>query len=191
MEKLTRAGLLSLEAYALARPEIRARVIAHKRQRRVALGQHATLLFEDRLTVQYQVQEMLRAERIFEPAGIRDELDAYNPLVPDGTNWKATLLIEFPDERERRVALAQLRGVEDRCYVAIAAERTYAIADEDLDRENAQKTSAVHFLRFELPATAREALAAGAPLRFGIDHPAYSHEVTASPDVRAALLADL
>jgi hypothetical protein len=149
--------------------------------------------WQDRLTIQYQVQEMLRAERIFEPEGIEEELGAYNPLIPDGRNWKVTLLIEFPDEGERRVQLAKLKGVEGRCWVQVKGhERVFAIADEDLERENDEKTSAVHFLRFELAAPMAEALKAGAPLAVGIDHDAYRHEVNpVPPAVQAALKADL
>ena len=152
MTALAVADLMSLEQYARERAAFRERVLAHKRARTLAVGPHTTWLFEDRLTVQYQVQEMLRIERIFEPAGIQGELDAYNPLIPDGSNLKATLLVEYPDPAERQAALARLIGIEDRCYVAVDAERCYALADEDLERENADKTSAVHFLRFELSA---------------------------------------
>jgi hypothetical protein len=158
----------------------------------VALGDHVTLIFEDELTIRYQVQEMLRIERIFEDEGIRDELEAYNPLVPDGSNLKATMMIEYPDVEERKRALSQLKGIEDRVWVqAGEGARSYAIADEDLERENAQKTSAVHFLRFELDAAARQALAAGAGLTIGVDHPQYEARVTVTPEVRAALAADL
>jgi hypothetical protein len=192
MNKLAAGDLMSLEQYARERPAFRARVLQHKGARQLAVGPNATWCFEDRLTVQYQVQEMLRAERIFEPQGIADELGAYNPLIPDGHNWKVTLLLEFePAERPR--ALAQLRGVEDRCWVQIAGhERVFAIADEDLERENAQKTSAVHFLRFELTAGMIASLRAGAALAVGIDHEHYRHEVPALPEaVRRALSADL
>jgi hypothetical protein len=189
--RLTPADLMSLEQYARSRAEFRARVIAHKRARTVAVGPHTTWCFEDRLTVQYQVQEMLRTERIFEPDGIQHELDTYNPLIPDGSNLKATLLIEYPDPAERQAALARLRGIEDRCYLAVAEDSCYAIADEDLERENAVKTSAVHFLRFELTPGGRRLLIAGAPLRLGVLHPAYAHFVDVSTAVRAALAADL
>jgi len=190
--KLAPSDLLSLEQYARARPEFRRRVIEHKRWRTIAVGPHMTWCFEDRLTVQYQVQEMLRAERIFEADGIQGELDAYNPLIPDGGNLKATLLIEYPDAAERQRALQQLRGVEDRCYVAVGAERCYAIADEDLERENEEKTSAVHFLRFELPAPARRRFADGADaVTVGVDHPAYRHAVRLPAEAHAALGADL
>ncbi|HET9474780.1 MAG TPA: DUF3501 family protein, partial [Steroidobacteraceae bacterium] len=151
MQKLHESDLLSLERYSRERPEFRARVMAHKKNRQIAVGPNAMWLFEDRLTVQYQVQEMLRTERIFEAEGIAEELAAYNPLIPDGRNWKVTLLIEFADPEVRRVQLGRLRGIEDRCWVQVAGcERLYAIADEDLERENEIKTSAVHFLRFEL-----------------------------------------
>jgi hypothetical protein len=167
-------------------------VLEHKRDRQLAVGPHVTWLFEDRLTVQYQVQEMLRAERIFEPEGIEEELESYNPLIPDGRNWKATLLIEFPDETERRQQLALLKGIEDRCWVQVARfERVFAISDEDLERENEEKTSAVHFLRFELTAPMISALRGGAGLGVGIDHPAYRHTIQPVRDAsRTSLLAD-
>jgi hypothetical protein len=192
MPAIARESLLSLEAYARERDAFRARVIAHKRHRSVQLGGHVTLLFEDELTIRYQVQEMLRIERIFEEDGIRHELEAYNPLVPDGGNLKATMLIEYPDPAERREALARLRGIEDRVWLQVAGRtRVFAIADEDLERETAEKTSAVHFLRFELDAGARGALRGGAALALGIDHPQYPASVEAAPEVRAALAADL
>ncbi len=191
MNKLKAGDLMTLEAYAKARPEYRQRVIAHKKDRTVALGGHITLLFEDELTVRYQVQEMLRIERIFEADGIRDELDAYNPLIPDGSNWKATLLIEYPDVEERRVMLARLKGVEERVWVQTGGcARVYAIADEDLERENDEKTSAVHFVRFELTPAMKRALADGAPLAMGVDHPDYAATVEVAPASRAALLKD-
>lgn len=186
---LSAGDLMPLEQYARERLAFRARVIEHKRLRTVAVGPNVTLLFEDRLTIQYQIQEMLRVERIFEADGIADELAAYNPLIPDGSNFKATLLIEFPDVAVRQRELMRLKGIEDRVYVVAGdAERVYAIADEDLERENETKTSAVHFTRFELDAARRAALAAGARLAFGIDHPAYTHEAELAG---AALLADL
>ena len=192
MPKIERGSLMSLEAYARERPAFRARVIEHKKRRTVALGEHITLIFEDELTIRYQVQEMLRIERIFEDEGVRDELEAYNPLVPDGSNLKATMMIEYPDVEERKRALSRLKGIEDRVWVqAGEGARSYAIADEDLERENAQKTSAVHFLRFELDAAARQALAAGASLTIGVDHPQYEARVTVAHAVRAALAADL
>ena len=192
MSKIERGSLLSLEAYARERNTFRARVIEHKKARTVALGDHVTLIFEDELTIRYQIQEMLRIERIFEDAGIRDELEAYNPLVPDGSNLKATMMIEYPDVAERQRALSRLKGIEDRVWVQAGERaRIYAIADEDLERENEEKTSAVHFLRFEFDAAARAALVAGAALAVGVDHPQYQARVTLAPAVRAALVADL
>jgi hypothetical protein len=191
--RLRQEDLFGLEQYARQRAEFRPKVLAHKRDRRIQCGPNVTLCFEDRLTVQYQVQEMLRIERIFEPEGIADELAAYNPLIPDGSNWKATLLIEYPDVDERRTALAALKGVEDRCWARVAGhDRVYAIADEDLERENDQKTSAVHFLRFELtPAMVVDAKA-GAALSIGVDHDAYRHAVDPLPEAsRASLVRDL
>jgi len=193
MNKLSVGDLLPLERYARERPAFRAKVLEHKRARQLAVGPHATWSFEDRLTVQYQIQEMLRTERIFEPEGIQQELGAYNPLIPDGHNWKVTLLLEFPDEQQRRRELARLKGVEDRCWVQVSGrERVFAIADEDLERENDEKTSAVHFLRFDLTPSMIAGLRAGAGLSLGIDHEQYRHSVPAVPDaVRSALLADL
>jgi len=193
MDELTVTDLMSLERYARERPAFRARLLAHKRDRKLAIGPNVTWSFEDRLTMQYQIQEMLRAERIFEPEGIREELAAYNPLIPDGTNWKATLLIEFTDVAERQRALAQLIGLEDRCWVQVRGyDRVHAIADEDLERETSEKTSAVHFLRFELTAKMIAALKAGAALAAGVDHERYRYSVDPVPEpVRAALVADL
>jgi hypothetical protein len=193
MSKLAACDLLSLEQYSRERPEFRARVIAHKKNRQLSVGPNTMWLFEDRLTVQYQVQEMLRTERIFEAEGIDEELEAYNPLIPDGRNWKVTFLIEFADPEVRRVQLERLRGVEDRCWMQVEGfDRVFAIADEDLERENDVKTSAVHFLRFELTEPMAAALKAGAALGAGIDHPNYSHAIPKLPDnVRQALLADL
>ena len=190
---IERSSLLSLEAYARERSSFRAKVIEHKKHRSVALGDHLTLLFEDELTIRYQVQEMLRIERIFEEDGIRHELDAYNPLVPDGANWKATMLIEYPDAEERRQMLARLKGIENRVWVKIGGdERIYAIADEDLERENEEKTSSVHFLRFELGPTAGARLREGAVLAMGVDHPAYQSTLDpVPPETRAALTRDL
>lgn len=184
--------LYSLEQYARQRGDFRHRVLDHKKLRTVAVGPNTTWVFEDRLTIQYQVQEMLRVERIFEPDGIQDELDAYNPLIPDGGNWKATFLIEFPDPHERKRALENLKGVERRCYVQVAGfERVFAVADEDMERENAEKTSAVHWLRFELTAAMRSAVKAGTPVELGIDHAAYAYSCNLSPASIKALAADL
>ncbi len=190
--KLAPGDLMTLEQYARERPAFRARVLRHKAERQLAVGPNATWCFEDRLTVQYQVQEMLRTERIFEPQGIADELGVYNPLIPDGSNWKVTLLIEFTQPEERARALALLQGVEHRCWVQVARdERAFAIADEDTERSNEQKTSAVHFLRFELSAAMIARLRDGARLALGIDHDHYRHEVRDVPaPVRQALLAD-
>jgi hypothetical protein len=197
MARITRESLLTLEAYAKERKDFRARVIAHKRQRTLHLGPHLTLLFEDELTIRYQIQEILRVEKTFEEEAIQDELDAYNPLVPDGHNWKATLLIEYEDVEERKKALSALKGIEDRVWVQVGASvdtsaRVYAIADEDLDRENEQKTSAVHFVRFELGPALIDDLRREARLAIGVDHPAYTFTLTTVEDAtREALLADL
>jgi len=189
-------SLLPLEVYARERNAFRSRVIAHKKARTVHVGDHVTLIFEDELTIRYQVQEMLRIERIFETEGIRGELDAYNPLIPDGANWKATMLIEYPDADERRRRLAELKGIEDRTWVEIEGlggekARVYAIADEDLERENEEKTSAVHFVRFELDRNMRDALRNGAGITVGIDHPSYGASVSVAPEVRRSLIGDL
>lgn len=193
MQKLSRDDLMSLEQYAAERPSFRDKVMAHKKRRRLVLGTNAALYFEDRLTMHYQVQEMLRIERIFEADGIQEELDAYNPLIPDGSNWKATFMVEFPEEEQRREMLTQLVGIEDRVYVHVADfERVYAIADEDMDRADAEKTSAVHFLRFELPAEQATALKSGASLMAGIDHENYRVEVSpVAEDIRQSLVSDL
>ena len=192
MNKLQADDLMSLEQYARERSAFRARVLRHKGARQLAVGPNTTWCFEDRVTVQYQVQEMLRAERIFEPVGIAEELAAYNPLIPDGSNWKVTLLLEF-DPAERPHALAQLKGVEERCWVQVeGSARVFAIADEDLERENAEKTSAVHFLRFELEPAMVTALRGGAALAAGVDHEHYRHELNPVPAAaRAALTLDL
>jgi len=191
--RITADSLMTLEAYAKARPQFRARVLEHKKPRSVRLGDHVTLLFEDELTIRYQIQEMLRIEKTFEEAGIQDELDAYNPLVPDGSNFKASMLIEYEDVEERRRALSRLRGVEDRVWVQVGGfDRVYAIADEDLERETDEKTSAVHFLRFELAKPAAEALKNGAPLGIGVDHPEYAAEIPAVGEAtRKALSEDI
>jgi hypothetical protein len=189
---INKESLMTLEAYARERKDFRARVIEHKNRRRVHLGEHLSLQFEDELTIRYQVQEMLRIERIFEDEGIQSELDAYNPLIPDGSNWKATMLIEYPEEAERRRMLARLKGLEQRVWVQVAGgDRVYAIADEDLERENDEKTSAVHFLRFELPPQARQALRGGAALSMGADHPEYEATVAVDPQARDSLAKDL
>ena len=193
MGTITAESLMSLEQYAKARKGFRDRVLAHKKNRTVQLGEHVTLVFEDELTMRYQIQEMLRVERIFEESGIRDELDAYNPMVPDGSNWKATMLIEYPEVEERRRALSQLIGVEDRVWIKVAGQpRIHAIADEDLDRENEDKTSAVHFLRFELSGPMKRALKGGAALSVGVDHPNYSATIDqAAAGTTVSLLKDL
>jgi uncharacterized protein DUF3501 len=193
MQKLTPDSLMTLEAYAKARKEFRARVLAHKKDRIVHLGDHVTLVFEDELTIRYQVQEMLRVEKLFEQEGIQDEIDAYNPLIPDGRNFKATMLIEYEDVEERRVALAALRGIEDRTWIRVeGSQPVYAIADEDLERETEEKTSAVHFLRFELGREMAEALKYGVGLAIGVDHPHYAAKLDpVPPETRAALVKDL
>ena len=192
MKKLAVDDLLTLERYARERPAFRARVMEHKTSRQLAVGPHLRWCFEDRLTIQYQVQEMLRTERIFEAEGIAEELETYNPLIPDGSNWKVTLLIEFPDPEERRIELARLKGVEDGCWIEVLGHpRVFAIADEDLERENEEKTSSVHFLRFELSAAMQSALLAGAALAAGVEHPAYQHRVDVPGTVRRALIGDL
>lgn len=193
MKKLTRDDLMSLEQYAVDRPALRSQVIAHKQVRNVQVGPNMTWCFEDYITLRYQVLEMLRTERIFEREGIQGEIDAYNPLIPDGTNWKVTLLVEFPDPIERRTALEKLIGVEDRCWVRVGdMERVFAIADEDMERENGEKTSAVHFLRFELSPAMIEAAKSGAFLSIGVDHENYRHMVSPLPaPVRDSLSSDL
>jgi hypothetical protein len=192
MNTLTHDKLYSLEQYARVRPEFRARVIAHKKNRQLPIGAHATLYFEDALTMQYQVQEMLRLERMFEPELIQEELDVYNPLIPDGHNWKATFMIEYGDEAERRAALARLIGIEKKVWMQVDGfEKVYPIANEDLDRETEDKTAAVHFLRFELTPGMIAAAKAGAAIRAGIDHDLYRESVTVPEPVRASLVADL
>jgi hypothetical protein len=192
MQKLTRDDLYSLEEYAQVRGDFRAKVMAHKKNRQVSIGAHATLYFEDRLTMQYQVQEMLRVERIFEREGIEEELAAYNPLIPDGSNWKATFMIEYGNEDERRDALARLIGIEDKVWVRVGDQaQVWAIADEDLERTAADKTSSVHFARFELTPEMVTAAKAGAAIAMGIDHPEYRYETVIVPATRASLTADL
>lgn len=192
MAQIAADSLLPLEVYAREREAFRSRVIAHKKQRTVHVGEHVTLIFEDELTIRYQVQEMLRIERIFEAEGIRGELEAYNPLIPDGANWKATMLIEYPEPEERRRRLAELRGIEDLTWVEVeGCVRVHAIADEDMERENDEKTSAVHFVRFELDRKMRDALKGGAALSVGIEHPNYLGNVRVAPEVRRSLAGDL
>lgn len=192
MAKLTREDLYSLEEYAEARPAFRKQVMEHKQNRRLGIGDHATLYFEDALTMKYQVQEMLRIERIFEKAGIQEELDVYNPLVPDGSNWKATFMMEYSDVEERKVMLAKLVGVEQKLYMQVQGfARVHPIANEDLDRSTDDKTSSVHFVRFELTPEMCAAVKQGAAIMAGIDHPEYRHEVVASAAVRDALASDL
>lgn len=184
MPAIARDSLLSLEAYARQRADFRARAMAHKRVRTVRLGEHLTLIFEDEVTIRYQIQEMLRIERTFEESGIQDELDAYNPLVPDGGNFKVTMMVEFPDADERRTWLAKLIGVEDCVWIQVAGyQRVLAIADEDLARENGEKTSAVHFLRFELTADMASALKVGAAMALGVDHPEYRASADPLPEL--------
>lgn len=193
MEKLTRDDLYSLEQYAEMRLAFRDRVMAHKKLRTVPIGPNLTLLFEDRLTMQYQVQEMLRVERIFEPAGILEELEVYNPLIPDGSNWKATMMVEFPDVAERRDALQRLAGVEHKTWAQVAGhDRVYAIADEDLERGDDRKTSAVHFMRIELTPAMVIAAKQGAEIAMGVDHPEYHHTVSPLPqELAEQLITDL
>jgi hypothetical protein len=190
---IARDSLLSLEAYARQRNEFRAKVMAHKRDRTVHLGAHVTLVFEDTLTIRYQIQEMLRIERTFEEQGIQDELDAYNPLIPDGRNFKATMMIEYTDAEERKRALAGLKGIEDRVWVQVqGCARVYAVADEDMERENEEKTSAVHFLRFDMSEEMAKALKSGAALSLGVDHENYQAEIDAvATGVRVSLAQDL
>jgi hypothetical protein len=193
MRKLARQDLMSLEQYSLERSRLRSEVIAHKQRRSIQIGPNMTWCFEDRTTIRYQVLEMLRAERIFESAGIQGELDAYNPLIPGGSDWKVTLLLEFPEPDARRDALGKLIGVEDRCWVRVSEmERVFAVADEDLDRENDEKTSAVHFLRFDLTPSMVQAAKSGSTLSVGVDHENYRHSVSPLPTtVRDALIVDL
>ena len=189
---ITRDSLLSLEAYTRARKTLKPQIIAHRKRRSVLLGEHINLQFEDEKTIRYQIQEMLRIEKIFEDDGIQSEIEAYAPLVPSGSNWKATLLIEYPDAHERKRELGRLIGVEDRMFVEVEGHpRVYAIADEDLDRENAEKTSAVHFVRFEFTKVAKDAVRAGAAVKIGCDHSNYPAHVNLSPETLATLAGDL
>jgi hypothetical protein len=193
MPRIDRDSLMTLEAYSKARPEFRKQVIAHKKRRSAPLGEHLTLLFEDELTIRYQVQEMLRIEKIFEEDGIVHELESYNPLIPDGRNLKATMLIEYEDPDQRKVALARLKGVEQRVWLQVeGSPKVWPIADEDMERENEEKTSAVHFLRWELTEEMAAALKYGVSLSIGVDHPNYTDTLAPVPaDTRAALAADL
>lgn len=193
MPQIARNSLMTLEAYAKTRKDYRAKVMAHKKHRILHLGENVTLIFEDEVTLRYQVQEMLHAEKIFEEAGIADELAAYNPLTPDGSNWKATMMIEYPDLEERRRMLSRLIGIEDKVWIKVERHpRVYAIADEDMDRENADKTSAVHFLRFELDAEMVQSVKRGAGLSAGVDHPQYRITLEdIDPAARASLAQDL
>jgi hypothetical protein len=192
MTTIARDSLLTLEAYAKLRKTARAEAIAHRKRRSVALGEHITLQFEDEQTIRRQIQEMLHIEKIFDEEGIQSEIDAYAPLVPDGSNWKATMLIEYPDPNERKRELARLIGVEDRMFVEVEGHaRAYAIADEDLDRENDEKTSAVHFVRFEFNDAQREAIRAGAAVKIGCDHTHYPAHVAVAAETLASLAGDL
>jgi hypothetical protein len=193
VKKLTRQDLMALEQYASERKRLRSEVIAHKQLRNVQVGPNMTWCFEDYTTIRYQVLEMLRAERIFESDGIQGEIDAYNPLIPDGRNWKVTLLLEFPDPQLRRTALEKLIGVEDRCWIRVSEmERVFAVADEDMERENDEKTSAVHFLRFELSPSMAEAMKGDASLSIGVDHAEYRHVLSPLPrPIRDSLRLDL
>ncbi len=193
MDKLKREDLYTLEKYAEIRNDFRMKIMAHKKNRRLHIGQNATLYFEDRLVMQYQIQEILRTEKIFEADGINEELEAYNPLIPDGSNWKATFMIEFAEENERREALSKMIGIEDKTWVMVEGHnKVYPISDEDLERDNETKTSSVHFLRFELTTDMITALKSGANLSAGIDHPAYSHAIASIPDnIRESLVSDL
>ena len=192
MTQLTASDLMSLEQYARERADFRAKVLEHKKTRQVALGPNATLYFEDELTIRYQVQEMLRIERIFEAEGIEDELSAYNPLIPDGSNWKATFMLEYPDIDVRKRELSRLIGVEDKVWVQVDGhDKVYAIADEDLERDTDEKTSSVHFMRFELDDDMVQALKGGVGLAMGVDHDNLAVTVTVPDAVRASLVNDL
>jgi len=192
MTTITPDSLMTLEAYTKYRKANKPQIVAHRRLRSVQLGEHINLQFEDEQTIRYQIQEMLRIEKIFEQEGIQGEIDAYAPLVPDGSNWKATMLIEYPDPHERKRELGRLIGVEDRLFVEVEGHaRAYAIADEDLDRENAEKTSAVHFVRFEFTPAARQAVRAGAAVKLGCDHRNYPAHVSIPAETLASLAGDL
>jgi Protein of unknown function (DUF3501) len=191
--KVTRDSLMTLEAYSKARTDFRKQVLEHKKLRTIGLGDHVTLLFEDELTVRYQIQEMLRVEKIFDEEGIQHEIDSYNPLIPDGNNFKATMLIEYTDENIRRKMLTQLKGIERKVFVQVeGAKKVYAIADEDLERENEDKTSAVHFLRFQLDADMVKSLQYGVALSMGVEHENYVAMLAPLPaSYQQALLKDL
>ncbi len=193
MDKISRESLWSLEHYARIRNQFRAEVMAHKKLRRVGLGENMTLIFEDEKTIRYQIQEMLRIEKTFEEEGIQDELDAYNPLIPDGRNFKCTMMIEYPDPEIRKIELRKLKGVEEKVYVQVEGrEKVWAIADEDLERENDEKTSSVHFMRFELDEDMAAALKYGVALTIGVEHPAYTFKLDPVPaEIRASLVKDL
>ena len=192
MSKLTHDDLMGLEEYAKQRPVFRAKVMEHKKSRRLPVGEHATLYFEDALTMQYQIQEMLRIERIFEQEGIQDELDVYNPLIPDGNNWKATFMVEYDDPEERRQALARLIGIDKAIWMQVEGfDKVYPICNEDLDRETEDKTSSVHFMRFELSPEMVAAAKQGATLKAGCDHPAYLQEAVVPEAIRQSLVNDL
>ncbi len=192
MSKITHDSLMTLEAYSKGRNDFRARIMAHKKIRKVHLGEHITLIFEDELTMRYQVQEMLRAEKIFEESGIQEEIDAYNPLIPDGSNWKATMMIEYEDLDERKEMLGKLMGVEEKVWAQVDGQaKVYPIADEDLERETEVKTSAVHFLRFELSPAMIKGLKQGAGLSMGVDHAAYQMGGPIKPEIRESLVGDL
>jgi len=189
---ITADSLMSLEAYAKARKELKSKIIAHRKLRSVRLGEHINVQFEDEQTIRYQIQEMLRVEKIFEEEGIQGEIDAYAPLVPDGSNWKATMMLEYTDVHERRRELARMIGIAQRMFVEVEGHaRLYAIADEDLERETDEKTSSVHFLRFEFPPAARDAVRAGASVKLGCDHRNYPAHVTIAADTLASLAGDL
>ena len=192
MAQLTRKDLMSLEQYAEQRDAFRQQVIAHKADRKIALGANATLYFEDRLTMQYQIQEMLRIEKIFDATGIEEELEAYNPLIPDGSNWKATFMVEFPDPEERKEMLAKLIGIEKKVWVQVAGmDKVYPICNEDLERETEDKTSSVHFMRFELTPDMVMAARDGSPVTMGVEHPVYAFETELSEGSRQSLAGDL
>jgi len=192
MAKLTRADLMSLEEYSEKRAEFRQQMMAHKKPRKIYIGDNATLYFEDRMTMQYQIQEMLRIEKIFDAEGINEELEAYNPLIPDGSNLKATFMVEFPNEEERKVQLAKLIGIEKKTWVQVGdADKVYPISNEDLERETEEKTSSVHFMRFELTADMVAAAKAGAAITMGISHPEYTYDVVLNDESRTSLVADL